>query len=104
MSDTSEPNSDEEKGFRLDKEGVHCIPRRCNRQFYHKESKTMKEEGKASSNTVEDRRNFNLVVTEDIKAQTKYSNQQIHYRQEVLRIARLDGQRVENPRPKKIKK
>ena len=52
MSDTSDPNSDDKaKGF-------HCIPCRCKRQFYHKESKTVKEEGKITTNTVEDRRNF----------------------------------------------
>ena len=30
------------------------------RQFYHKEGKTAKEEGKITTNTVEDRRNFNF--------------------------------------------
>ena len=59
MSDTSEPNSDDKiKGFHIDKKGFHCIPCRCKRQFYHKESKTVKEENKITTNTVEDRRNF----------------------------------------------
>ena len=59
MSDTSEPSSDDKKkGFHLDSKGVHCIPCRCKRQFYHKESKTVKENDKVTTNTVEDRRNF----------------------------------------------
>ena len=59
MSDTSEPNSDDKnKGFHIDKKGFHCIPCRCKRQFYHKESKTVKEGEKVTTNTVEDRRNF----------------------------------------------
>ena len=59
MSDTSEPKSDDRnKGFHVDKKGIHCIPCRCKRQFYHKESKTVKEENKITTNTVEDRRNF----------------------------------------------
>ena len=59
MSDTSEPNSDDKnKGFHIDKRGFHCIPCRCKRQLYHKESKTVKEEGKTTINTVEDRRKF----------------------------------------------
>ena len=59
MSDTSEPNSDDKrKGFHIDKKGFHCIPCRCKRQFYHKESKTVKEDNKITTNTVENRRNF----------------------------------------------
>ena len=59
MGDTSEPNSDEKaKGFHVDKKGVHCIPCRCKRQFYHKENKAVKEGEKVTTNTVEDRRNF----------------------------------------------
>ena len=59
MSDTSEPHSDDKaKGFHLDKKGIHCIPCRCKRQFYHNESKTVKEGEKVTTTTVEDRRNF----------------------------------------------
>ena len=59
MSDTSEPNSDEKaKGFFLTTHGISCIPCKCKKQFYHKESKTVKEENKITTNTVEDRRNF----------------------------------------------
>ena len=61
MSDTSDPNSDDiAKGFHIDRKGFHCIPCRCKRQFYHKESKTVKEQGKITTNTVEDRRNFKI--------------------------------------------
>ena len=59
MSDTSEPErNDKRKGFHLDTKGLHCIPCRCKRQFYHKESKTVKEGEKVTTNTVENRRNF----------------------------------------------
>ena len=58
MSDTSEPSSDDKKkGFHLDSKGVHCIPCRCKRQFYHKESKTVKENDTITTNTVVDKRN-----------------------------------------------
>ena len=61
MSDTSDPNSDDKaKGFHIDRKGLHCIPCRCKRHFYHKESKTVKEQGKITTNTVEDRRNFKI--------------------------------------------
>ena len=60
MSDTSKDSSEKNKGFHVDKKGVHCIPCRCKRQFYHKETKTVKEEGKTTVNTVEDRRKFNF--------------------------------------------
>ena len=61
MSDTSEPNSDEKaKGFFLTTNGISCIPCKCKKQFYHKESKTVKEGEKVTTNTVEDRRNFKL--------------------------------------------
>ena len=56
MSDTSENSKD--KGFFLNTHGISCIPCRCKRQFYHKESKTVKEDNKITTNTVEDRRNF----------------------------------------------
>ena len=56
MSDTT--NESKDKGFHINTRGISCIPCRCKRQFYHKESKTVKEEGKVTTNTVEDRRNF----------------------------------------------
>ena len=55
MSDTTDGS--DEKGFHLDKKGLHCIPCRCKRQFYHKETKTVKENDKITTNIVEDRRN-----------------------------------------------
>ena len=103
MSDTSEPNSDEKaKGFFLTTHGISCIPCKCKKQFYHKESKTVKEGEKVTTNTVEDRRNLNLA--EETRAPTKYLNQKINYRQGVLKNARLDGVQVEDQHPKKTKK
>ena len=59
MSDISEPNSeDRKKGFHFDQKDFHCIPCRYKCQFYYEESKTVKEENKIITNTVEDRRNF----------------------------------------------
>ena len=59
MSDTSDPNSDDKaKCFHINKKGCHCIPCKLKRQSYHKESKTVKKDGKITSNIVEDRRNF----------------------------------------------
>ena len=59
MSDTTEPISDDNnKGFHIDKKGFHCIPCRCKRQLYHKETKTVKENDKMTTNTVVDKRNL----------------------------------------------
>ena len=57
MSDTTENNEDN-KGFHIDKEGFHCIPCRCKRQLYHKETKTVKENDKVTTNTVIDKSNI----------------------------------------------
>ena len=57
MSDTSENNEDN-KGFHIDKKGFHCIPCRCKRQIYHKETKTVKENDKVTTNTVVDKVNL----------------------------------------------
>ena len=59
MSDTTEPISDDKnKGFHIDKKGFHCIPCRCKRQLYHKETKTVNENDKITTNTVVDKRNL----------------------------------------------
>ena len=46
------------KGFHIGKKGFHCIPCRCKRQLYHKETKTVKENDKVTTNTVVDKRNL----------------------------------------------
>ena len=57
MSDTTKDSSERNKGFHVDKKGVHCIPCRCKRQFYHKETKTVKENNTIVTDTVIDKRN-----------------------------------------------
>ena len=57
MSDTSNDNCEKNKGFHINSDGISCIPCRCKRQFYHKETKTIKEDNKITTNTVIDKRN-----------------------------------------------
>ena len=57
MSDTSNDNSEKNKGSHINSDGISCIPCRCKRQFYHKETKTIKEDNKITTNTVIDKRN-----------------------------------------------
>ena len=57
MSDTSNDNSENDKGFRINTRGISCIPCRCKRQLYHKETKTVKEDNKITTDTVVDKRN-----------------------------------------------
>ena len=56
MSDITE--SEKKKGFFINSKGVSCIPCRCKRQSYHKETKTTKENNIITTNIVEDRRNI----------------------------------------------
>ena len=55
MSDASEESDN--KGFRINTKGISCIPCRCKRQFYHKETTTVKENNIITTNTVVDKRN-----------------------------------------------
>ena len=55
MSDISENSND--KGFRINYKGISCIPCRCKRQFYHKETTTVKDNNIITTNTVVDKRN-----------------------------------------------
>ena len=55
MSETSDDSKD--KGFHINARGISCIPCRCKRQFYHKETKTIKEDNKVTTNTIVDKRN-----------------------------------------------
>ena len=56
MSDITD--SEKKKGFFNKIRGISCIPCRCKRQSYHKETKTAKENNIVTSNVIEDRRNF----------------------------------------------
>ena len=56
MSDTTE--SEKKKGFFINSRGISCIPCRCKRQSYHKETKTTKENNIVTTNVIEDRRNL----------------------------------------------
>ena len=55
MSDISENSND--KGFRINACGISCIPCRCKRQFYYKETKTTKENNVITTNTIIDKGN-----------------------------------------------
>ena len=55
MSDASDESNN--KGFRINTKGISCIPCRCKRQFYHKETKTTKENNVITTNTLIDKRN-----------------------------------------------
>ena len=46
------------KGFFINASGICCIPCRCKRQSYHKETKTTKENNTVTTNTVIDKRNM----------------------------------------------
>ena len=54
MSDTTE--SDKKKGFFINSRGISCIPCRCKRQSYHKETITTKENNIVTTNVIEDRK------------------------------------------------
>ena len=88
MSDTSDPNSDDRnKGFHIDKKrfSLHSVPS-ARRQSYRKESKTIKEENKITTNTIENRRNFKFGGNgRRQSALTKYSNLKVHYKLEALK-------------------
>ena len=55
MSEASDESNN--KGFRINTKGISCIPCRCKRQFYHKETKTTKENNVITTNTLIDKRN-----------------------------------------------
>ena len=55
MSEASDESNN--KGFRINAKGISCIPCRCKRQFYHKETKTTKENNVITTNTIIDKRN-----------------------------------------------
>ena len=57
MSDATE-DSNKEKGFRLNSRGISCIPCRCKKQLYRKETKTIQETEKTTTTTIIDKRNM----------------------------------------------
>ena len=61
MSDTTE--SEKKKEFFTNARGISCIPCRCKRQSYHKETKTTKENNIVTTNVIEDRRNLKFGST-----------------------------------------
>ena len=87
MSDTSNDSGGRDKGLHIDKNGFHCIPCRCKRQFYHKETKTVKENNIVITDTVIDKRNIKIGGMVDIQARTIFLKMNIHYRQEALKYA-----------------
>ena len=52
----------EERVF-INANGISCIPCRCKRQSYHKETKTTKENNIVTTNVIEDRRNLKFGST-----------------------------------------
>ena len=56
MSDVTD--SYKTKGFFINASVISCIPCRCKRQSYHKETKTTKESNTVTTNVIEDRRNL----------------------------------------------
>ena len=56
MSDVTD--SYKTKGFFINASGISCIPCRCKRQSYHKETKTTKESNTVTTNVIEDRRSL----------------------------------------------
>ena len=57
MSDATE-DTNKEKGFRLNSRGISCIPCRCKKQLYRKETKTIQETEKTTTTTIIDKRNI----------------------------------------------
>ena len=57
MSDATE-DSNKEKGFRLNSRGISCIPCRCKKQLYRKETKTIQETDKTTTTTIIDKINM----------------------------------------------
>ena len=62
MSDTT-GESEKKKRFFINAKGVSCIPCRCKRQSYHKETKTIKENNIVTTSVIEDRKNFKMGST-----------------------------------------
>ena len=54
-------SDNEDGGFRLSTDGINCLPCRCRRNLYHKETvKTTNENNVTTINIVEDRSSFKI--------------------------------------------
>ena len=91
MSDTSNDSNGRDKGIHIDKKGFHCIPCRFKRQFYHKETKTVKENNTVTTDTVVDKRNIKFGGNGRHTSPDDIFKMKIHYRQEALKYAIQDG-------------
>ena len=60
MSDKSH-DGDKKKGFFINANGMSCIPCRCKRQSYHKETKPVKENNIIATNVIEDTHNLKWI-------------------------------------------
>ena len=90
MSEVSEESDN--KGFYINTKGISCIPCRCKRQFYHKETTTVKENNITTTNTVVIKEILNLVVVAvATPAQTIFLNQILICRKEALKYVAQDG-------------
>ena len=89
MSEVSEESDN--KGFYINTKGISCIPCRCKRQFYHKETTTVKENKIITTNTVVDKILNLVVVAVATPAQTIFLNQILICRKEALKYAIQDG-------------
>ena len=88
MSDKSD-ESYKKKGFFINSKGVACIPCRCKRQSYHKETKTIKENNIITTNIVEDRHNMKFGATVDMYHLMKTTYSKMIIKWEALRYAIL---------------
>ena len=62
MSDKSD-DTDKKKGLFINAKGFSCIPCRCKRQSYHKETKTIKDNSIVTTNTIIEKRNIKFGST-----------------------------------------
>ena len=92
MSDRDVSEESNDKGFRINAKGISCIPCRCKRQFYHKETKTVKENNIITTNTVVDKRNTKFgSAGRHTSVLTIFLNQILIYRKEALKYVAQDG-------------
>ena len=65
-------DSDKNKGLFINAQGVSCIPCRCKRQSYHKETKTVKDNNVVTTNVIEDRQNLKFGARHESLDETGY--------------------------------
>ena len=84
----------EERVF-INANGISCIPYRCKRQSYHKETKTTKENNIVTTNVIEDRRNLKFGGGMFHPMKMGYSKMII--KPEALKYAIMAGDKIELP-------